>query len=94
METISNELTEQEVETLIEAIDAWVDKDFGGTIMIDMLIMAISDGAPPEIREKMKRKKEEGQIKMKQAKNLRKEQAIMLKAKLLKIRDGIIASKI
>ena len=88
------EFTEQEIGILIEAVDAWVDKDFGAHIITDLLTMALSDGAPPEAKEKMKRTKEEECAKAKQEKTLRKEQAIMLKAKLLKARDSIVASKI
>lgn len=86
--------TEQEIQILIEAVDAWVDKDFGHTIMTDMITMVISDGASAEMKEKMKRDKVEDRIKEKQAKTLRKEQAIILKAKLLKARDSIAASQI
>ena len=88
------EFTEQEIGILIEAVDAWVDKDFGHTIMTDMLTMMISDGTSPEIKEKIKRDKEEEKQKAKQSKILREEQAIMLKAKLLKARDMIVAGTI
>ena len=89
-----DKFTEQEIEILIEAVDAWVDKDFGHSIMTDMLTMVMSDGATPEMKEKMKQTKEEEHNKAKQEKSLRKEQAIMLKAKLLKARDTIVAGKI
>lgn len=88
------EFTEQEVEILIDAVDAWVDKDFGHSIMTDMLTMAFSDGASPKVKEKMNRTKEEEHKKAKQEKTLRKEQAIMLKAKLLKTRDTIVAGNL
>ena len=88
------EFTEQEIGTLIDAVDAWVDKDFGGEVMGSLLEMMISDGAPPEAKEKMKQRQEEDRIKAKQAKSMRKEQAIMLKAKLLKARDRVVAGKI
>lgn len=88
------EFTEQEIEILIEAVDEWVNKDFGGNLMSDLLSMALLDGASPERKEKMKREKEEEHQKSKHAKQLRKEQAIILKAKLLKTRDSIVASKV
>lgn len=94
MEVLLDEITEQEVNVLIEAVDAWVDKDFGHSIMTDMITMMLSDGASPEAKEKIKRTKEDERNKAKQEKTLRKEQAIMLKAKLLKIRDKIVASKL
>jgi hypothetical protein len=88
------EFTEQEIEILIEAIDEWVNKDFGGNIISELLSMAFSDGASPETKEKMKRQKEEEHQKSMQEKQLRKEQAIILKAKLLKTKDSIVARRI
>jgi len=88
------EFTEQEVEILIEAVDAWVDKEFSGEIMGSLLTMALGNNAPPEVKEKLKQQQEEEYAKSKRAKVLRKEQAIFIKAKLLKTRDSIVASKI
>lgn len=92
---IEKELTTVEFDMLIDAIDAWVDKDFGGQIMIDMLSMAlIPKDAPEEVKAKMESDRVNDKRKYEEKKRLRKEQGIMLKAKLLKIRDSICASSI
>ena len=91
---LEKDFTKQEINILIEAVDSWVDKNFGHSILKDMLTMVVSDGASPEAKEKIKRTKEEDCNKEKQERVLRKEQGIMLKAKLLKTRDGIMANSL
>jgi hypothetical protein len=78
------ELTKQECDTLIEAVDCWVRKDFSEGLFGAVLGSMIPKGSEAEAQWKEEQKADE--VKRETAKKLRKEQAIMLKAKLLKIR--------
>lgn len=87
-------LTKQDLDILIESIDEWVNKDFGSAIMSGLLTTILTKDAPPEVKAEMKMKDDEERQNQKAARKLREEQAIILKAKLLKIRDGIKAENI
>ena len=90
---MSNELTKQECELLIEALTAWeydVGDDSFGAIMAGLL----STDAPPEIKRKMDMDIKERRDKMKKERKRRQERAIMLKAKLLTIKDSEVAKEI
>lgn len=87
------QLTVSEINTLIEALDAWTtssktSKMLGGLIFGALLSRGEEDGADKgqEIFKKMNEGEEEKQ-------KQREEIAIMLKAKLIKLRDTVEASE-
>lgn len=85
------QLTVSEINTLIEALDAWTtasktSKMLGGLIFGALLSRGEEEGASKgaEIVQKMQEGEEEKQ-------HQREEIAVMLKAKLIKLRDSIEA---
>ncbi len=85
------ELTKDEYNILIEATDCWVSKDFGEGLVGSLMTGMMSKDASPEIVQKMKEKDKEERLERESKKQVRKERAIILKAKLLKLRDKIEA---
>jgi hypothetical protein len=75
------DVTVNDLQVLIEALDAWINKDAGGDLMGDLLTaMVTKDGSmenPKVEQEKAKRRR---------AKEQRAETAIFIKAKLLFIK--------
>ena len=92
---LEKEFSNEDVDMLIDAVDAWVDKDAAGNILIEMMeAVFVPKDAPMEMKEEIRTKREGEKLKAKSEKKLRKERAIMMKAKLLKLRDSIVASSI
>ncbi len=81
------ELANDDLDTLIEALEAWEQKDLSGEIMghvIDSMLTRRGDGPMPQsVAEERQREKAERES----AKKFRKERSILLRAKLLMIRD-------
>ena len=80
-----NELSIEDLNVLIDAVDAWVEKDSSGEL-IGGLITAMLTDKNPEAQEKMKREREADQAKKKQEKQLAKETAVLLKGKLIQMK--------
>ena len=82
--------TEKEVDIIMEGIDSWAS-DFASSMIGSMMGCL----APKEARESDKFKEEAAQreAEEKEKRQLRKEQAIMLKAKLLSLKQKIAASE-
>lgn len=85
------EITKDEYDILIESVDCWVSKDFGDALFSGLITSIAFRDAPPDVKAEMKKKEDEDNHKRKEAKQLRKEQGILLKAKLLRLRDAIEA---
>lgn len=83
------ELTRQDVDILIEAVDAWISKDFGVTVVTDVMEMVLSGQATEEQKVVMKEQKAKRAAEVTAKRKQREERAIVLKAKLLKLRDSI-----
>ena len=81
------ELSRQDVSVLLEALDAWEVKDANGRMMGSLLGAMLSRN--DEERAKMKEMEDRENKKMEESMRIRKERAIILKAKLLQMRDGI-----
>ena len=85
------ELTEQELTLLIEATEAWENKDSGQEIMFSLLDSMVTDKMPPEKKAEVERERLERRRKAEADKKIRKERSIMLRAKLLQMRDALAA---
>lgn len=81
------QLTNQDVNTLIEALDAWEQSGFAGQLMGDMFAgMLCKDESA---MEKMKAERERSNAEYERKVRAKKERSIILKAKLLQLRDSI-----
>ena len=82
-------LDNRDLDILIDSVDCWVNKEFGSELMYDLIeaTSAQLQSLHPEDIEKMRVKKVDRESKRKQDKKLREELAIMLKAKLLTIKQ-------
>lgn len=81
------DLTVTEIDTLMEALDAWESKDMGDTLMTGMLSMALlsKEDAKAEMEKEMAEAREKTRRK--------KETSILLKAKLIGMKDGATVSE-
>jgi len=80
------ELTDDDLNALFEALEAWESKDFGGEIMGELLAATMFRG-DPATRADFDRSQREDKQKRERAKALRKERSVLLRAKLLTLRD-------
>jgi len=87
------QLTATEIDILMEGLDEWVSKGLVGNMM-GSLLGAMMCEKDESARNEMKAHQSRENAEYESQKRLRKEQVIMLKAKLLKIRDGIEAASI
>ncbi len=79
-------LDADEITVLVEALEAWVNKDAVGEILSE-LVVGVFAKDDAHAKERLEAKKTEGAG----AKALRKDRAILIQAKLIQMRDGIIA---
>jgi len=86
--------TAQEIDILIESLDEWVTKDFSSQLMGGLIQSVFANGLPPEKKAEMEEKQRADDEKRKTARRLRQEQAIVMKAKLLQVRDSMDAGMI
>jgi len=82
-------LDKQDINVLIEALDAWVNKDAAGEILGTVLDAVLEGKVTSEVRTKIDHQR----LKAAEDKELRKERAIMLASRLLQIRDGLVAEQ-
>lgn len=76
----------EEIERLVEALDAWVTKDSYANLVTSMIPML----APPGVdRAAAAREAEKEKQRLQFERNIRKEAAVLLQAKLLKLKNGI-----
>jgi len=82
------ELTRADYDTLIEALEAWENKDASAdildTILTPMLTRGLG-GMPPEMRAEREYQKS----RQMEEKAIRKERSVLLRAKLIQIRDAV-----
>lgn len=85
------ELTKQDIDVLIESLDCWEQKDFSGDLMSAILggMIPMRD---PEMKAKYEADRAAEKVKGERDRKNRKERSIMLKAKLLSIRDSTEAA--
>ena len=77
-------LTREEFDTLIEALEAWEVKDMSANMVDDVLTMAIGSRMTEEMKLERDRKRTERDFQ----KRVRKEKSVLLRAKLIKMRDA------
>ena len=84
------DLTNADLDVLIEAVEAWESKDSLGEFMGDMVEAMVGPREGPEREEWLRKRahdKQERQQKTTEAKRVRKERSILLRAKLIALRD-------
>ena len=77
-------LTQTDITILIEALDAWVEKDNAGDLMIDLLTASLCQD--PRIREGVEADKKRFLGERKLEKGRRAEVAVLLQATLIRMR--------
>jgi len=80
------ELADDDLDVLLEALEAWESKDVAGDMMTDILDSVLTrqhGGMPLNVAADRERDK----LKKAQAKKWRKERSVLLRAKLIQIRD-------
>ena len=85
-------LTIVEIDTLIEAMDAWIDKDSAGLLMgglLESMLMRDDPEAKSSFADRQAAKKREADYERRQ----RGEVAVMIKAKLITMRRELEASQ-
>ncbi len=84
------DLTKQEISVLMEALDAWIYKDTTTTITDDLMSnVFVPPGLLERAQEEFKKREKERE---KERKN-RDERATLLKAKLIKYKDSLLAEE-
>ncbi len=78
-----------ELTVLIEALEAWIHKDASGE-MISSLIFGLFGKDDVKMEQKMADMRAESD----QKKVLRKDRAILIQAKLIQMRDGLVAESV
>lgn len=85
-------LTNEDINILLEAVDAWLARGLSGYMMSTMIsAIAIRD---PEERKKAMQEEKDCEKSKEAEKAVEKERAIVLKAKLLMIRDKKYADEL
>lgn len=85
-------LTRKEINTLIDALEAWENKDMAGELisgMMEAMIFSNLEDIPPEAKSDIQRIKRDNKRELEQRRIDRKEESLILKAKLLSIRQSI-----
>lgn len=80
-------LNKNDINILIQAMDAWTGRRFAGDMMGEMI--AISLAKDEEQRKEMKKKLEEQKNKRKEEVEREKEDAIIIKAKLIEMKKEL-----
>ena len=81
------ELTYEECDILIDALDEWIEKGQTSEILGDIFTGIFEDEMPEGAREEMKQKRQHEKMQRQEQKRTRKKQAAKLKAKLYTIQD-------
>lgn len=90
-------LTNKDIDILCDALESWERKDDAGMFLGGMLTSLLSKDAPPEMIAEMKKMDEEREAERERKTRERKEKSIILRAKLIMLKENAIveeASKI
>ena len=82
---MNHELSVQDLSILIEAVEAWENKDMAGDLMGDLLTGMMTDLRDPAKKAAYEADLKARTEKKKDERALRKEQSILLRAKLIQI---------
>lgn len=81
------EFTKQDLDVLFEAVEKWEQEDMAGEMM-GMILEGMVGDRSPEAQAKMKAEREERERKRKIAQRQRKERGVLLRAKLVMLKDS------
>jgi hypothetical protein len=84
------DFTRQDLDILFDAVERWEQDDMSSEIMGAMLEGIMSDRSP-EVQAKLQAAREEREFKRKAAQRQRKERAVLIKAKLIALKDSLDA---
>lgn len=87
----ANDLTRGDLDVLFEAVEKWERDDVGPEMMLGIL-GGMASSSSPEAAAKIEQLQAEREAKRKAAAKLRRERGVLLRAKLIKIRDGMDAA--
>ncbi len=85
--TDDKRLNDSDMTILIEALEAWVEKDAAGELMGELIVGLVGADKKGELKDTRAKQKEDAA----QSKKLRKEQSILLQGKLIRMRDALVA---
>jgi hypothetical protein len=75
-------LTHEEIKILDEALDSWVSSNLSNRLFGSLLTAMLKDDKKPELTAKLEQSEKEADQKAQAERDVRKRQAVMLKAKL------------
>lgn len=89
---MATEITRQEYDVLLEAMEAWEAKGMAGRVMGSMMsaMLCRSDEERAAVEEKLRQEEQREKEEQRQ----RKERSVMLRAKLISLRDSLDADRI
>lgn len=86
--SVAHVLTEQDLDILIEAVEAWENKDLAGDMMFDLITSSLTDRKDPAAKAQLEEERNERIRTKEQQRRRRKEQSILLRAKLIQMLDA------
>ena len=85
---MENNLSSKEIDTLVEALEAWETKDNTGRLLGGLMSAMLSDKMGDEAKAKMEAAEKEREEKAEREQKQRKETSLLLKAKLVMMKHG------
>lgn len=85
-------LTKQDIDVLIDAVEAWEKGDSGGEIISSLMTGMFC--RTDDDRREAERRQLPGKLKAESEKKMRKERGVTLRAKLIAIRDSLDADEL
>lgn len=83
------DFTTDDMNVLLEAMEAWESKDMAVEIMGEMLAGVMTDRRDPIAKAQLEAERAERQKKSSEARQHRKERSVLLRAKLIQMRDAM-----
>jgi hypothetical protein len=80
------ELTDDDLDVLVEALEAWESKDVAGEMLGDVVESMLTRGDPVAVA-KIRDQRQRDKYDRERARTARKERSVLLRAKLLTLRD-------
>lgn len=82
------DFTIDDLNVLMEAMEAWENKDTAGELMGSLLTAMLAPHDTDEQKANLQREQDEARLRATDAKNMRKERSILLRAKLIQMLDS------
>ncbi len=86
-------LTRKEIDTLVEALESWENKDMVGEMMGDIFGMILTKDSP-EAKIKLEEEREAKKYELERKRLERKEESLMLKSKLVMMKREMYLTEI